>query len=103
MGADRDVGGISDGHDRVGEGVGSQGDADVHGVGLAHTEVLRLHVHAARTQGAFHGAPGAEIPLGLEELDLVGGAQGRVVGAHSGGVLIGRAGDQIVGDVDAAR
>ena len=103
VGADRDVGGISDGHDRVGEGVGSQGDADVHGVGLAHTEVLRLHVHAARTQGAFHGAPGAEIPLGLEELDLVGGAQGRVVGANSGGVLVRRTGDQIVGDVDAAR
>ena len=103
MRADRDVGGFSDGHDRVRERVGAQGDAHEHGVGLAHTEVLCLHVHAARTQGAFHGAPGAEIPLGLEELNLVGGAQGRVVGANSGGVLIGRAGDEVVGDLDAAR
>ena len=83
--------------------MGAQGDAHEHGVGLAHTEVLRLHVHAARTQGAFHGAPGAEIPLGLEELDLVGGAQGRVVGAHRGGVVIGRAGEEVVGNLDAAR
>ena len=103
MRADRDVGGFSDGHDRVRERVGAQGDAHEHGVGLAHTEVLCLHVHAARTQGAFHGAPGAEIPLGFEELDLVGGPQGRVVGAHRGGVLIGRAGEEVVGDLDAAR
>ena len=103
MRADGDVGGVSDGHDRVGEGVGAQDDAHVHGVGLAHTEVLGLRIHAARTQGAFHGAPGAEIPLGFEELDLVGGAQGRVVGAHRGGVLVGRAGDEVVGDLDAAR
>ena len=101
--ADRDVGGFSDGHDRVRERVGAQGDAHEHGVGLAHAEVLCLRVHAARTQGAFHGAPGAEIPLGLEELDLVGGAQGRVVSANSGGVLIGRAGEEVVGDLNAAR
>ena len=101
--ADGDVGGISDGHDRVGEGVGAQGDAHVHGVGLAHAEVLGLRVHAARAQGAFHRAPGAEIPLGFEELDLVGGAQGRVVGSHRGGVLIGRAGEEVIGDLDAAR
>ena len=103
MRADRDVGGFSDGHDRVRERVGAQGDAHEHGVGLAHTEVLCLHVHAASTQGAFHGAPGAEIPLGFEELDLVGGPQGRVVGAHRGGVLISRAGDEVIGDLDAAR
>ena len=47
--ADRDVGGFSDGHDRVRERVGAQGDAHEHGVGLAHTEVLCLHVHAAST------------------------------------------------------
>ena len=103
VGADRDVGGVGDGHDRVRERVGAQGDAHVHGVGLAHTKVLCLRVHAARTQGAFHGAPGAEIPLGLEELDLVGGAQGGVVGADRGSVLIGRAGEEVVGDLDAAR
>ena len=101
--SDGDVGGVSDGHDRVRERVGTQRDPHVHGVGLAHAEVLRLCVHAASAQGAFHGAPGAEIPLGFEELDLVGGAQVRVVGAHRGGVLIGRAGDEVVGDVDAAR
>ena len=101
--ANGDVGGISDGHDRVGEGVGAQNDAHVHGVGLAHAEVLGLRVHASRTQGAFHGAPGAEIPLGFEELDLVGGAQGRVVRTHRGRVLVGRAGLEVVGDIDAAR
>ena len=103
MGADRDIGGFSDGHDRVRKRVRAQGDAHEHGVGLADTQVLGLHVHAARTEGAFHGAPGAEIPLGFEELNLVGGPQGRVVGAHRGGVLIGRAGDEVVGDLDAAR
>ena len=101
--ANGDVGGVSDGHDRVREGVGAQDDAHVHGVGLAHAEVLGLRVHASRTQGAFHGAPGAEIPLGFEELDLVGGAQGWVVRTHRRCVLIGRAGLEVVGDVDAAR
>ena len=83
--------------------MGSQGDSDVHGVGLAHAEVLRLRVHAARAQRALHGAPGAEIPLGFEELNLVRGAQVRVVGAYRGGVLIGRAGDEVIGDLDATR
>ena len=103
VGADGDVGGVSDGHDRVRERVGTQRDPYIHGVGLAHAEVLRLRVHAARAQSALHGAPRAEIVLGLEELNLVRGAQVRVVGAHRGGVLIGRAGDEVVGDLDAAR
>ena len=103
VGADGHVGGISDGHDSVREGVGSQGDAHVHGVGLAHAEVLLLRIHTARAERAFHGTPGTEIVLGLEELNLVGGAQGRIVRAHGGRVLIGRAGDEVVGDVDAAR
>ena len=103
VGADGDVGGIRDGHDRVGERVGAQGHAHVHWVGLTHAEVLRLRVHAARAERALHGAPRTEIVLGLEELDLVGGAQGRVVRAHGGRVLVGRPGDEVVGDVDAAR
>ena len=36
VGADGHVGGVSDGHDRVRERVGAQGDAHEHGVGLAH-------------------------------------------------------------------
>ena len=101
--SDGDVGGVGDGHDGVGERVGAQDDAHVHGVGLAHAEVLLLRVHAARSEGALHGAPGAEVVLGLEEFDLVGGAQGRVCRAHGGRVLVGRAGNEVVGDVDAAR
>ena len=83
--------------------MGAQDDAHVHGVGLAHAQVLGLRVHAAGPQRAFHRAPGAEIPLGFEELDLVGGAQVGVCRLDGGRVLVGRAGDQVVGDVDAAR
>ena len=101
--SDGDIGGVGDGHDGVGERVGAQGDAHVHGVGLAHAEVLRLRIHAARSECALHGAPGAEVVLGLEEFDLVGGAQSRVCRAHGGRVLVGRTGNEVVGDVDAAR
>ena len=101
--SDGDIGGVGDGHDGVGQRVGAQGDAHVHGVGLAHAEVLRLRIHAARSECALHGAPGAEVVLGLEEFDLVGGAQSRVCRAHGGRVLVGRTGNEVVGDVDAAR
>ena len=100
---DGDVRGVGDGHDSVGEGVGAQDDAHVHGVGLAHAKVLLLRVHAARSEGTLHGAPGAEVVLGFEEFDLVGGAQSRVCRAHGGRVLVGRTGNEVVGDVDAAR
>ena len=103
MGTDGDSGGLGDGHDRVGEGVRAQGDAHVHRIRLAHAEVLRLGVHASRAQGAFHRTPGAEIPLGFEELNLVGGTQVRIVSSHGGRVLVGRAGLEVVGDLDATR
>ena len=101
--ADRDVGGLGNRHDGVGQRVGTDRDAHVHGLTLAHPQVLRLRVHASRTQRPLHGAPGAEVILGLEELDLVGRPQARVGGSHGRGVLVGRARFEIVGDINAAR
>ena len=83
--------------------MGTDRDAHVHGLALAHPQVLSLRVHASRTQRPLHGAPGAEVILGLEELDLIGRAQARVGSSHGRGVLVGRARFEIVGDINAAR
>ena len=86
--------------------MGAQGDPHVHGLVLADPQVLLLDVRAPGAQGALDGAPGREVALLLEELDLVGGAELRVAGADGHRVGLGPLcarvpdGDRAVHDVD---